>query len=229
MKISIYILKNGNEIGPLDTGEIQALLDANCINEQQIIRYEDGSNGTVQSLDGIRLTKLKKPTSIYPETQELGNAPMASVSRDVKNIKKNTSTVADELNQFLAEIRGKSPTEMLGAFAKSNLVQSGITATIILLCILIITTIIPFALNNNKTSKQNITIETSTSTSTTNVPQRVITTPIANSSKTNKTVKPTTNAPESVAKTLGIGESKEGDPPEPNPFDSTGDLLQELE
>lgn len=218
--MSVYIIKNGKEIGPLDTSEIQALLDANCINEQQIIRYEDGSNGTVQSLDGIRLTKPKKPTSIYPETQELGNEPMASVSRDVKNIKKNTSTVADELNQFLAEIRGKSPTEMLGAFAKSNLVQSGITATIILLCILTITTIIPFALNNNKTSP---------STSTTNVPKRVITTPIANSSETNKPVKTTTNASESVAKTLGIGESKEGDPPEPNPFDSTGDLLQELE
>jgi len=218
--MSVYIIKNGKEIGPLDTSEIQALLDANCINEQQIIRYEDGSNGTVQSLDGIRLTKPKKPTSIYPETQELGNEPMASVSRDVKNIKKNTSTVADELNQFLAEIRGKSPTEMLGAFAKSNLVQSGITATIILLCILTITTIIPFALNNNKTSP---------STSTANVPKRVITTPIANSSETNKPVKTTTNASESVAKTLGIGESKEGDPPEPNPFDSTGDLLQELE
>jgi len=229
LKISIYILKNGNEIGPLGTGEIQALLDANCINEQQIIRYEDGSNGTVQSLDGIRFTKPKKPTSICPETQELGNSPMASVSRDVKNIKKNTSTVAVELNQFLAEIRGKSPTEMLGAFAKSNLVQSGITATIILLCILTITTIIPFAFNNKKNSKQNITIETSTSTSTTNVPQRVITTPIANSSETNKPVKKTTKAPESVAKTLGIGESKEGAPPEPNPFDSTGDLLQELE
>ena len=227
--MSIYILKNGNEIGPLDTSEIQALLDANCIKEQQIIRFEDGSNGTVQSLDGIRLTKPEKPTYTNPETQGFENAPMASISRDVKNIKKNTSTVADELNQFLVEIRGKSPTEMLGAFAKSNLVQSGITATFILLCILTITTIIPFVLNNNKTSKQNITIETSPSTSTTNAPKRAITTPIANSSETNKPVKTTSKDAETVAKTLGIGESKEGAPPEPNPFDSTGDLLQELE
>ena len=109
MKISIYILKNGNEIGPLDTGEIQALLDANCINEQQIIRYEDGSNGTVQSLDGIRLTKPKKPTSICPETQELGNSPMASVSRDVKNIKKNTTkNIKEMLRRLLGGLPGKT-------------------------------------------------------------------------------------------------------------------------
>jgi len=227
--MSIYILKNGNEIGPLAISEIQALLDANCINEQQKIRFEDGRHGTVRSLDEIRLTKPKQSTSINPETRELGNAPMSSISRDVKNIKKNTSNVANELHKFLGDIRGKSPTEMLGAFAKSNLVQSGITAVIILLCILIITTIIPFALKNNKSSKQKITIKTPVITSATNIPQRAITTSIANSSGNNKKVKTATKPKKTVAETLGIGESKKGDPSEPNPFESTGDLLQELE
>ena len=227
--MSIYILKNGEEIGPLKTSEIQALLDADCINAQQAIRYEDGSNGIIQSLDGIRLSKPNRLTSIKSETNELGNSPMASISRDVKTIKKNTSTVANELNKFLVEIRGKSPNEMLGAFAKSNLVQSGITATIILFCILAITTIIPFVLNKNNTSKPNITIKTSVNTSPPNDPKKTITTQISNNLETNKPVKTTSKEQESVAKTLGIGESKEGNPPEQNPFESTDDLLQELE
>ena len=227
--MSIYILKNGEEIGPLKTSEIQALLDADCINAQQAIRYEDGSNGIIQSLDGIRLSKPNRLTSIKSETNELGNSPMASISRDVKTIKKNTSTVANELNKFLVEIRGKSPNEMLGAFAKSSLVQSGITATIILFCLLAITTIIPFVLNKNKISKPNITIDTSVNTSQPITPKKTITTQIPNNSATNKPVKTTSKEQESVAKTLGIGESKEGAPPEQNPFESTDDLLQELE
>ena len=78
-------------------------------------------------------------------------------------------------------------------------------------------------------SKQNITIKTPVITSATNIPQRAITTSIANSSGNNKKVKTATKPKKTVAETLGIGESKKGDPSEPNPFESTGDLLQELE
>ena len=39
--MSIYLLKDNNELGPLTTDELQALLDANCINKDQLVRLED--------------------------------------------------------------------------------------------------------------------------------------------------------------------------------------------
>ena len=226
--MSIYILKDNNEIGPLTIIEIQALLDANCINQQQIIRYSNGEQGTVQSIDGIRTPQISTIKTENNETQDAANAPMASFSRDIKNIRKNSSTVADELNQFLSEIRGKSPAEMLGAFAKSSLIQSTITATFILLFILIATTVVPLLLSKKTELKQNIQPEYSNTTPT-NTTQAAVNTSNSNTTPTNIQTSEPLNDPKSVAETLGIGESKKGIPSEPNPFESTGDLLKELE
>ena len=226
--MSIYILKGNNEIGPLTIIEIQALLDANCINQQQIIRYSNGEQGTVQSIDGIRTPQTSTIKTENNETQDAANAPMASFSRDIKNIRKNSSTVADELNQFLSEIRGKSPTEMLGAFAKSSLIQSTITATFILLFILIATTVVPLLLSKKTELKQNIQPEYSNTTPT-NTTQAAVNTSNSNTASTNIQTSEPLYDPKSVADTLGIGESKKGIPSEPNPFESTGDLLKELE
>ena len=73
--MSIYILKDNNEIGPLTIIEIQALLDANCINQQQIIRYSNGEQGTVQSIDGIRTPQTSTIKTENNETQGAANAP----------------------------------------------------------------------------------------------------------------------------------------------------------
>ena len=75
----------------------------------------------------------------------------------------------------------------------------------------------------------NITIDNSANTSQPITPKKTITPQIPNNSETIKPVKTTSKEQESVAKTRGIGESKEGAPPEQNPFESTDDLLQELE
>ena len=55
--MSIYLLKENNEIGPLTTDELQALLDANCINKDQLVRLEDGTESVAGTLEGIRLAK----------------------------------------------------------------------------------------------------------------------------------------------------------------------------
>ena len=57
--MSIYLLKENNEIGPLTTNELQALLDANCINNDQPVRLEDGTESVAGTLEGIRLVKRK--------------------------------------------------------------------------------------------------------------------------------------------------------------------------
>ena len=58
--MSIYFLKENNEIGPLTTNELQALLDANCINKEQPVRLEDGTESVAGTIDGVRLAKREE-------------------------------------------------------------------------------------------------------------------------------------------------------------------------
>ena len=62
--MSIYLLKENNEIGPLTTDELQALLDANCINKDQQVRLEDGTESVAGTLEGICLAKREAPTPV---------------------------------------------------------------------------------------------------------------------------------------------------------------------
>ncbi len=54
-------------------------------------------------------------------------------------------------------------------------------------------------------------------------------TPEVAKSNTNEPSAVIPSEPKPVADTLGIGETKEGTPSEPNPFESTDDLLEDLE
>ena len=143
--MTVYLLKNGNEIGPLELDEIQALIDSDCILPSQSLRLEDGTQSTVGTLPGIRLAKPGAPAVPLGQAPKSAPAPMASLSRDVKSLKRNSAAVTAELNQFMREMRGKSPHEMLGAVARSSLTRSGFTAAIILAAILFSSTVIPFA------------------------------------------------------------------------------------
>ena len=222
--MTIYLLKNGNEIGPLELSEVQVLLDSDCISLSQAVRLEDGAQTTVDSLDGIR--PPKPAVSVAPLDQAQGAAPppMASLSRDVKSLKRNSAAATTELTQFMSEMRGKSPGDMLGAIVQNSLVRSGVTAALILLAILLITTIIPFAVKDDtivqkETSPPPVSAETPLHTA----PQ----TPA--SASTNTPTALPLGEKQKVADKLGIGEARQGQPSEPNPFETTGDLLQELE
>ena len=201
--MSIYLLKENNEIGPLTTDELQALLDANCINKDQLVRLEDGTESVAGTLEGIRLAKREAPTPALGQAQDVSVAPMGSLSRDIKGIKRNSTAVADELVHFMGELRGKSPAEMLGAFAQSTLVRSGIAATFILAAILLLATAIPFALEGGGAT-ENITSQPTITPENTNSPATVPVTPEVAKSNTNEPSAVIPNEPKPVADTLGI-------------------------
>ena len=226
--MAIYLLKENNEIGPLTTDELQALLDANCINKDQLVRLEDGTESVAGTLEGIRLAKCKAPTPALGQAQDVSVAPMGSLSHDIKGIKRNSTAVADELVHFMGELRGKSPAEMLGAFAQSTLFRSGIAATFILAAILLLATAIPFALEGGGAT-ENITSQPTITPENTNSPATVPVTPEVAKSDTNEPSAVILTEPKPVADTLGIRETKEGTPSEPNPFETTDDLLEDLE
>ena len=129
----------------------------------------------------------------------------------------NRQATAAELRQFLAQMRGKSPKEMLGAVASSNLVQSTFTATAAITAAIVVFTVVPFGLKKafGKTEP---------------APAAAVENPEAGE-PLETPAEPSLDVPDKAdtANKLGIGESKEA-PANVNPLESsTGDLLEGLE
>ena len=122
-----------------------------------------------------------------------------------------------ELREFLAQMRGKSPKEMLGAIANSNLVQSTLIATAAVTAALVVLTIVPFGVD--KIFSANADKEK------TETPQP------GPAGKLETPAEPSLDDIDngSAASKLGIGDSKEA-PTNVNPLEgTTGDLLEGLE
>jgi hypothetical protein len=225
--MTVYLLKDGNEIGPLEPAEVQALIDTDCIAASLPVRLGDGTTATAGTVPGIRRVKPEAPAAPLGQATAPTPAPMASLARDVKSLKRNSAAVTAELNQFMREMRGKSPREMLGAVARSSLVRSGFTAGVLLTIILFSATIIPFATRGAAESSQQSEAPQPAATANTNAPTTAPTP--ASTLNTNASAMPPGNDKQKLADKLGIGETKQGQPSEPNPFETTDDLLQELE
>jgi len=65
--------------------------------------------------------------------------------KDVKRLKADGSASAEELREFLGQLKGKSPQEMLGIVAESGLIKGMMTATIGTVAVLFVFTIGPWA------------------------------------------------------------------------------------
>ncbi len=70
--------------------------------------------------------------------------PMSNPISDIRKLKRNGQATAAELSGFLAQMRGKSPREVLGAVASSNLMTSFVQATIAVGVLVLILTVIPW-------------------------------------------------------------------------------------
>ena len=65
--------------------------------------------------------------------------------KDVKRLKADGTASVEELREFLGQLKGKSPQEMLGIMAESGLVKGMVTATIGTVAVLFVFTIGPWA------------------------------------------------------------------------------------
>ncbi len=150
--------------------------------------------------------------------------PMMSPKRDLKRMSKNSQAVVGELREFLANMKGKSPKEMMGSVAESNLFQSMFLATGIMAVLLVAFTAIPYALKENQKATQ-ATEETTTPQGGDSAPDQEQKGDQPAGTQSDKTSSPE----QSTADKLGIGEEKKTDP-KSNPLDgTTDDLLDGLD
>lgn len=80
-------------------------------------------------------------TRNHLESQE---PPRVGLGRDLQRLRRDGAATAGELRQFLGQMRGRSPQEVMGIVAQSSLVQSIAIATVGCAVLLAVGTVIPY-------------------------------------------------------------------------------------
>ena len=207
--MSIYVANDGQEIGPLTVAEVKDLITAGSLSADDPALLEgDKEWSTV----GVVLKKAVSGGSEASQPVGQGVQPMASLSRDFKNLKRNSSATAGELREFMREMRGKSPREMLGAVAQSTLVQSTVVSTVAIFILLMVLTAVPYAMEDkgsDKVADANASVKEAGS-----------------QPPANPTVGQPAPSKKKTEEVLGVGGEKKGKPTEVNPFENKkGGLL----
>ena len=80
--------------------------------------------------------------------------PIASPKGDFKKLGRNSQAVVGELREFLANLKGKSPKEMMGAVAESSLAQSLLISTVMMTILVFALSAIPYLLKDEQASAE---------------------------------------------------------------------------
>ena len=216
---NIFVVIEGEQRGPLTPGELRGLLKAGQIQpDTPALREGDEKWSTV----GL-FVKTPDAAPLDPKTTGAGLQSMASISRDLKNVKQNSSVTVDELRTFMREMRGKTPREMLGAVAQSSLVFSTLVSSGIIFLLLVVLTVAPYtygivkkeaevkAVEAQKKMLNKLESKTMGKEANVNPPKKTPAVPVV--------------TPPDV---LGVNTEKTGKPTEVNPFENNDDPLGEL-
>ena len=216
---NIFVVIEGEQRGPLTPGELRELLKAGQIQpDTPALREGDEKWSTV----GI-FAKIPDAAPLDPETTGSGLQSMASISRDFKNVKQNSSVTVDELRAFMREMRGKTPREMLGAVAQSSLVSSTLVSSGIIILLLVVLTVAPYTYGIVKKGAEVKAVEVEEK------PENKLESKTmgkeANVNPPGKTPAVPVVTPPDV---LGVNTEKTGKPTEVNPFENNDDPLGEF-
>jgi len=187
-------------------------------------------------------------------TEKQQDQPRGMIARDLHRVREDGRASAEELRQFMGELRGRSPQEMLGAVAQSDLVRSTLAAVVLTAILLGALTFGPWAMARDKDADKDANKKDKTVTSTaanpgdaaakgdqstsagadadkgsaTSGPASTSTgTGKAADATAGKTGKGTRSGKAGLAKTLGIDDVKTGDP-DIDPFENADDDLLKI-
>ncbi len=219
--MELYVLKNGETLGPLELAEVRHLLAAGKLLPTDLACLEGAPGWAPLSTladapPAHQGRRASKGGGGKTPGEPLATLPLASgFSREVSRLKGNTSVTAGELRAFMGELRGRSPKEMLGAIAQSTLVQGLVVSTAFFLLL--------FAASAALTSTpQPPKKQAAPAPSAENRPAEKSGTPAA------AIPVGTTpgGKPKAITDVLGVGDQRSGKPKEINPFDLKDDLLK---
>jgi hypothetical protein len=140
---------------------------------------------------------------------------MASAKADLRELKANSSATVQELQLFLRELKGKSPPEMLGVVASSQLIRAIVLSFILVIVAIFALTAIPYFFGNKKSPDPE---------------QPIVTNPVTPAAEPKQAnPNPKQIKPAEPLAPLGVNEKKNA-PANVNPLeDDGGSFLKDLE
>jgi hypothetical protein len=150
------------------------------------------------------------------------------IGRDLDRLKQGGAASAAEIREFIAKLRGRSPQEVLGMVAQSNLISSVTLATLATVLLFAVFTVGPYLLGQTaEANRPGPSKETPTAS-----PDTTAAAPAPTNSTNRETVTPTAQAVQpadtKILEKLDMDETKQADPTV-NPLEEQGDdLLKEL-
>jgi len=210
--MKVYVHHEGDKLGPLAVEEVRALLEQGKLSPDTDA-WVDGSEDWIPLADVPGLKRVVKAQAKKVSSDRQSVEPMASVKGDLKNLKSNTSATAGELRQFLNEMRGQTPKEMLGTIAQSDLVRS-VTISAASICgLLLAMSVIAYGIRDEEAANPK--------------KKDADKSPAKAATPNPATPPPATAQPGTPPDPLGVNQEKKGTPKESNPFDTEGDLLKD--
>lgn len=134
---------------------------------------------------------------------------MASTKADFRELRANSSATVKELQEFLRELKGRSPQEMLGVVASSQLFRAIIVSTILVAITIVALTAAPYYLDEKPEEVEPIAAQPAP-------------TPEPTSAKPAQAPAPTKTPDDKAPKTLGVNEVLTA-PPNENPLENSNE------
>lgn len=153
-------------------------------------------------------------TRQHLEERQVGSAGLAA---EFRQLKEDGGASAAELQEFLGQLKGRSPEEVMGAVAQSGLVQSTLMATVGCAVLLLVFTAVPYVFRDTSVAKKE-PASTSSDAATTNAAA------IAETADVEETTTSSTEPDlERAANAMGISGAADADP-NSNPLDRDSKL-----
>lgn len=167
--------------------------------------------------------------------EQLEQQPPTStgITADMKRLTADASSTAEEVREFIRNLKGRSPQEVLGAVSESGLVQATIQATIGCVAVLGILSVIPWAMKSEETANASESTDGSAAAVAGVTGEAAAETAAAQTGSSSDTVStkprsgsdtPTGNDAARAAQAMKIDETVVTDP-EKNPLDGSLDKL----
>jgi hypothetical protein len=153
-------------------------------------------------------------TSIKPK-----DAPSAlDVTGDFRNLRTHGGATLEELKEFLGNLRGKSPQEVIGIVSSSMLIQSTLIATGVTIVLMIVFTVGPYLVWGPPEGKPAQTPVVATPVAPAPAPA------VAAKAETKSDGTPSSEDAAKAVKAMGMDEAKAADP-KTNPLEKDFDKL----
>ncbi|MBM80671.1 MAG: hypothetical protein CMJ78_08770 [Planctomycetaceae bacterium] len=157
-----------------------------------------------------------------------------SIASELGDLKKNSTATAEELRQFMGEMQGKNPQEVMGLVASSGLASSILVSTAGCVVLMFMLTVIPyfwedvFGASSDSTATAVATPTKSEPAAPAEQTQPSENAPANVVENTSNGETPSTSDVEKAAAAMGIDETKTAKPNE-NPLDKVDSLLEGID